>query len=142
MNSQTITDLVAHVTSECSIIDREQRFRDVLDDSYSFDSVGGPFANMSPSSVLEKCDPIAFRCGVNDYMDGQEVEIEGDSYDLDEVEAAKEFFLSDLESEKSDIESKLEEMEDEGVNRFTLDLTRNDLVAIQSKIAEVRAYSF
>jgi len=142
--SQIISDLISHVTSECSTIDREQRFRDMLDDCYSFDKVGGPFAHMSPSSVLEEVDPAAFRCGVNDYMDGQEVEIEGDYYDPEEVEVARESFLSELEDEESEKEQEISDFipEKEETKDSELSELEAELADIQAKIAEVRNYTF
>lgn len=90
--------LLEYIRDNCTAIDREERFRDVLDEIYSFDSVGGPFAHMSPSRVLEEVDPVAFRCGVNDFMDGENtVEIFGDEYDADEAEQARERYADEVE---------------------------------------------
>lgn len=136
------------IISECTPIDREQRFRDMLDDCYSFDSVGGPFAHMTPSRVLEEVDPIAFRCGVNDYMDGEETyEIDGETYDRSEVDEAKEKYLDNLRSELDGAESELADKESEladddqdeliaaEVNRLTADVAR-----ITAEIDECEAY--
>jgi hypothetical protein len=110
---QAVEEMEAHVKSECSQIDREQRFRDMLDECYSFDSVGGPFAYMSPSRVLEEMDPTAFRCGVNDYMDGEDVyEIDGECYDRKEVEEAAEEFIDELRDELSEAEAEIEDDEE------------------------------
>lgn len=53
----------------CSPIDTEELFRDIIDESYTFYEVGGLFRSMVPSRVLEECDPTAFRCGHLDYVD-------------------------------------------------------------------------
>ena len=101
MKRDIVKELKDHVASNCTPVDREQRFRDMLDDCYSLEGVGGPFANMTPSRVLEECDPTAFRCGVNDYEDSEDwVEIGGCYYERSNVEEAREEFISDLESEK------------------------------------------
>lgn len=81
------------VADELQPMDMEAQYREMLDDCYSFDSVGGPFAHMSPSRVLEEVDPVAFRCGFNDWIDaelGETIEeIGGEYYDKREVEDLK-----------------------------------------------------
>ena len=76
---------------ELETIDMNARYRDMIDECYSFASVGGPFEHMTPSRVLEEVDPVAFRCGFNDWTDGETrdrglVEIDGDFYDEDEID--------------------------------------------------------
>jgi hypothetical protein len=111
--AELVRDMLDHVIAECQAIDREQRFRDMLDECYSFDSVGGPFACMSPSGVLEEMDPVAFRCGVNDYMDSEgTVEIDGDDYDSREVDKAAEEYLDELRNELSALEAEIENDDD------------------------------
>lgn len=105
---KTVADLIAFVVSECTAIDREERFDQMLDECYDFSAVGGPFAHMSPSSVLKECDPTAYRCGVNDYADGEGwIEIEGESYESDEVEKAREEFLDELRDEVENLQEVL-----------------------------------
>lgn len=105
---ELIQRLNDHVISECSPVDMEQRFRDMIDECYSFDRVGGPFAGMTPSHVLEKMDPIAFRCGVSDHSDGEDVvDIEGNYYDSRRVEDAREEFVDGLKQALTDAESEL-----------------------------------
>lgn len=108
-----IREMIEHVKQECTAIDREQRFRDALDEIYSFRDVGGPFTYMSPSNVLEEMDPTAFRCGVNDYIDGEDTyEIDGETYDMREVDEAREEFIDDLQSELSDLNAEIEDDEE------------------------------
>lgn len=108
-----VHDMIAHVKRECSIIDREERFRQMFDECYSFDAVGGPFSHMVPSRVLEEMDPTAFRCGVNDYMDGEDTyEIDGETYEMWEVDEAKQEFIEELEAEIEAMESEIEDDED------------------------------
>ena len=80
----------AKVKEELTAIDTEQRYDDMLDECYSFKSVGGIFAHMLPSRVLEEMDPIAYRCGKNDWEDSESQdqweEIDGEYYDRDEVQ--------------------------------------------------------
>lgn len=137
MKTETLQKLLSHVTSECKAIDREARFDEMLDECYSFDSVGGPFAPMSPSSVLKECDPTAYRCGVNDYADGERwVEIDGEYYDKDEVDAAREEIVDEMQMEVRDLEAQLEDGEGK-----QLDLEA-EIAALEAEIAEVERYSF
>lgn len=96
-------------------IDREERFDAMLDECYSFEHVGGPFAHMSPSRVLKECDPTAYRCGVNDWADGEYwTEVDGETYDTKEVQEQIDEIISELESEIEDLETEQEESEKDG----------------------------
>lgn len=82
------------VKAELTPFDVDSAFADMLDELYSFDSVGEPFEGLLPSRVLKECDETAFRCGVNDYADslckdGRIEEIAGDYYDADEVQTIR-----------------------------------------------------
>lgn len=91
------------VREELTAIDVEASFDDMLDECYSFDSVGGPFAWMTPSRVLREMDPTAHRCGVADHADGQGwTEIGGDYYDTNEVDAIKERVDEEMDAEGND----------------------------------------
>lgn len=143
MNTQTATtmktvaDLTAFVVSECTSVDREARFDSMLDDCYSFSEIGGPFAHMSPSSVLKECDPTAYRCGVNDFADSEGwIEIEGENYESDDVEKAREEFLDGLRYEVKEIEDARDD-----ADQLPLDLER-ELEALESSIAELEAHTF
>jgi fructose-specific component phosphotransferase system IIB-like protein len=140
MKTEIIAKLEAHIVAECKQIDREARFDEMLDSCYSFDSVGGPFAHMSPSRVLRECDPIAHRCGVNDYADSESwVEVDGESYDQDEAEKAKESFVEDLESAISDLESEIEEGKADEADTSARERKLHDM---QADLAVVNAHSF
>jgi hypothetical protein len=115
-DSRIAVRLAELVKEELTPIDREQRFRDVLDECYSFKDVGGPFAHMSPSAVLEEMDPIAFRCGVNDYLDDENVdeyEGDGESYEHDELQALRDQAEEEIDAEIADEEAEAEEAEAE-----------------------------
>lgn len=132
MNSETqklvIENLEERIVAECDIVNREEHFDAVLDDCYSFESVGGPFAYMSPSQVLRECDPIAHRCGVNDYADGEEwVEVAGETYQQADCEAVKAELVSELEDE----ESSAADAESETA-----------LAEIRARLAALKAHSF
>lgn len=111
--------MLAHIVSECSVVDTEKRYDEMLDECYSFEKVGGIFACMSPSRVLSECDPTAYRCGMNDWLDCERdsiVEVDSDYYDNDEVNKAREEFIDGLRDELKELETELGE----------LDLSEND----------------
>ena len=94
----------ARVREELTPFDAEKAFDDMLDDCYSFDKVGGPFAYMSPSSVLKEVDPTAYRCGTNDYVDGLigetlTDEIGGEHYDYDEAQTIRDEVETEVDAE-------------------------------------------
>lgn len=134
----TTKTLTARIIAECKPADREARFDAILDESYSFKDVGGPFTYMQPSQVLKEMDPTAYRCGVNDMEDAEEwVEIKGEYYEREDVERVIEDAKTDLECEISDLERELEaetEAEDSDPERVT-DLERQ----IKAKQEELQA---
>ena len=84
-------ELEKRVQNELTAIDMDERYRDMLDDCYSLKSVGGPFTHMSAARVLADQDPTAYRCGFNDWLDGESrdggvIEVGGEWYDADDVE--------------------------------------------------------
>lgn len=141
---EIIKKLLDHVKENCTPVDREKRFSEMLDECYSFKKVGGPFEHMSPARVLQEMDPIAFRCGVNDFGDGEGwIEVEGSDYDQRDVEKAKAEFLEELEAEVSPLELEIEEMEaDEDHNIQKLAILKQDLMELTAEIAAVNAHSF
>lgn len=117
--TDTTTDitalLISHVTGECSAVDIDQRYDDMLDEIYSFEKVGGPFSHMPASRVLKEVDPIAYRCGMYDidWSDEGLVEIDGEYYWSEKAEESKGEFLQSLEDSKAEAESELEDAEAE-----------------------------
>ena len=100
--TKTLEDQIAErVQDELTAVDVEALYDEMLDECYDFASVGGPFAGMSASRVLSEADPVAYRCGLNDYQDslsrdGDYEEIDEELYQAaevqdirDEVEAAE-----------------------------------------------------
>lgn len=127
-----ILALTEHVKSECSVVDMEQRFRDSLDSCYPVVTVGG--LEFAPSRVMEELDPVAFRCGVADSSDHENVyEIGGDHYDTREVDEARDEFVADLQSELDEAQTGLdaennledgEERNEETVANLTAEIAR------------------
>jgi hypothetical protein len=146
MNTTDTPDIIAQLNSriadELTAIDREERFREAMDEAYSFRDVGGPFAHMQPSAVLEECDPTAFRCGVNDYADSENwVEINGDYYEQDDCERIKEEMQDELESSITDKEQEIEEAHEDDEANDVLDL-KAELSDLQADLATLKAHSF
>lgn len=151
---QTIIQrLEAKIAEDYRPIDREERFDQMLDECYDFAKVGGPFAHMSPANVLKECDPTAYRCGVNDFADGENwVEVAGDTYDRDDAEKAQAELVDELEGDIADIEAQIEELEaedaenempEEGETNAAeiLGLTSR-LETMRGTLAELERYSF
>lgn len=143
MQSEIITALIDHIKNECKPIDQEAAYDDVLDECYSFKSVGGIFASMSPSRVLREVDPVAYRCGMNDYFGTSDhYEIDGDVYDNSAVDDAREEFESEMESAISDLEAEIEEAEnDEDFDLSKLAEMKRKLDEKQADLKEVKDYT-
>lgn len=62
----------------------DDQYNDMLDESYSFECVGGIFADMQPSRVLELVDPIAYREGFSEYVDSLYTDLADDHTELDD----------------------------------------------------------
>lgn len=134
MNAKNIIELLEdHIVDNCTAIDREKAFDDMLDECYSFKNVGGPFEHMSPSCVLKECDPTAHRCGVNDYMDSLgTVEVKGNSYEQDEAERSKEEFIDTIDDAISDTWKEIEEEEEQD------DQDIEQLTELKAKLADLK----
>lgn len=140
-----IAKLISHIEAECTAVDREAVFNDMLDECYSFESVGGPFAHMSPSRVLLECDPVAHRCGVNDHFgcDDSYVEVGAETYRKDEVDEAKESFLEDMDTQINALEIEIEGDEsDEDPNVQELAAKRRQLADLQADKQAADDYTF
>ena len=89
--------------------DYTDQFNEMLDESGEVDVAGLEFY---PSQILGKLDPIAYRCGLNDYVDATY-----SAEDTDEYKALEEEIdflndqISDLQDEIDDLENQIEELE-------------------------------
>lgn len=145
MNTTEQTDIIdtlnARITSELTTINREEAFRDMLDSDGEVKVAGLSFY---PSRIIEELDPIAFRCGVNDYADSEPwVEVNGETYDQDECEKIKEEMVSDIESEIEEKEGEIEEAtEHNDEDAEVMNGLREDLSDLQAQLATLQAHSF
>lgn len=89
-----------------------ETYDDMLDECFSFGSVGGVFVYMRPSEVLEKVDNVAYHSGFCDWLDDEirnDViqEIEGEYYRVRDVDAA----IDDWETLREEEEAEKNEEE-------------------------------
>jgi len=97
------TELEKRAKEELKPIDLEELYREVLDECEPVVKVAG--LSFCASRIIEELDPIAFRCGVNDYADsliGETIsdEIDGEHYNLDEVNDIRDEIESELDEEE------------------------------------------
>lgn len=92
----------------------EDSYKEALDGNYEMPN------GWAYSDVLEQMDPIMYRCGLNDYVDGFDKEEQDDYKEL--LEEYEEFDnindqlndeIFDLEQEIEDLESELQDSENE-----------------------------
>lgn len=102
---------------ECDPDDLADQFDECLDEAGSIEVAGGSFY---PSQILKECDPIAYRCGLNDFADSYFDKEETEEYQAlqSEIDAIQEEIdqlesdIEDLENEIEDLQSQIEEMEE------------------------------
>lgn len=90
--------------------DFSDQFDECLDEAGSIAVAGCTFY---PSQILKACDPVAYRCGLNDFADSYFDKEETDEYrslqeEIDQLESD----IEDLESEIEDLQSQVEELEE------------------------------
>lgn len=132
--------LLAQITDNLTPLDTEELYAGMLDDCYGECEIAG--MKFTTSRALKELDPTAFRCGENDYIDSLSlIEICGDYYEQDAVEAERDSIVDDLESEISDLEWEIEERDSiEDAKEIS---ERNAKIAtINAEIKEIKEYSF
>ena len=84
--------------------DYAERYEEMLDDCH------GDFLGMNASYILKKMDPVAYRCGLLDYLDG----LDQDEEKMDNDECLELFNqLEEIESEIEELEEELAELDNE-----------------------------
>ena len=105
-------------TCRCEIADKRQEIKDfepdedaatdafeeMLDDCYEPFRIGQ--MEYRPSYVLKQVDPVAYHCGLTDYIDGIELRDWAEYRELEDE-------LETLEEELETLEEELEDLEDE-----------------------------
>lgn len=92
------------IIAELEPVDLEQLYRDMLDECEPEVKVAG--LSFCASRIVEELDPVAFRCGVNDYADSLvndsiTEEINGNHYDYTEAES----IVEEVEAEEEELEN-------------------------------------
>lgn len=106
------TKLKEKIIENLQRINIDEQYDDTLDECFSFKCVGGIFAHMLPSRVLQECDPVAYRCGFSDYIESQDlVEINGDYYDRTDCEEQRDKLFDEMDAQKDELAEKRETME-------------------------------
>ena len=88
------------ITQNCSAVDGEEMFEEMLDQCYSELSIG--CCTFSPSDIMRQLDPTAFRIGVSENLDSL-------AEDCQLYEANGSYYQT------SDIEEMLDEIESNGL---------------------------
>ncbi len=145
--TKAIDELMERIREELSPVDADKSYDDFLDEIYSFESLGGIFACMLPSNVLQKCDPIAYRCGFTDWLDGEDLIDVGirdcEYYLLRDMEQVRDDLVSELESELSDLEDELGDIDpSETENIEECDSLENEIAELEEKIKELKDHVF
>ena len=93
---------------ECDPDDLADQFDECLDEAGGVKVAGCTFY---PSQILKECDPVAYRCGLNDFADSYFNKEETEEYQAlqSEIDAIQEE-IDQLESDIEDLEN--EESED------------------------------
>lgn len=82
-------DARVHVLAECTVYsdsELEALYDDCLDECYDAVVIGD--LTYMPSHVLRLVDPVAYRCGLSDWADGDFIELGSDMYQSEDVERA------------------------------------------------------
>lgn len=140
-----IDRLIAHIELECSPVDREEAYERMLRDCYP-ETVNICGMDMDAVHVLKEMDSCAYDQGVNDYADGQPwVEVNCETYEQEKVDEAREEFVCELETEKSELEEEFRNVDDwlepEQREAEEQEITAK-ITALDSQIDEVNAHSF
>ena len=84
--------------------DYAERYEEMLDDCH------GDFLGMNASYILKEMDPVAYRCGLLDYLDS----LDQDEEKMDNDECLELFNqLEEIESEIEELEEELAELDNE-----------------------------
>ena len=118
-------------------------YDEMLDECYDMSEVGGPFSHLLASRVLEQCDPIAYRCGFNDWLDGENFfEVDDEYYHSTDLERVKDELISNLEDEISNLEEQVEDMPQSDLDAGVDIVCRELIDGINEDIVKLRKYSF
>jgi len=89
LNKELIARLEAHIASECSAVDLDERYDQMLESCYP-ETVNVCGMEMDALHVYKTMGPTAYNCGRNDWLDGEcgetlTQEINGKHYPMPEL---------------------------------------------------------
>jgi hypothetical protein len=89
----------AIIKDRCKPVDVRSRFVEMLDDSWAENDFLRTF-HLTPSTVIEECDPTMFQQELLNFTDSCDdlIEIDEEYYDREDVEAVKADLINDIES--------------------------------------------
>ena len=86
-------ELIEILMDDYAVVDVDEEFEQYINDTYSFEYMGGPFEYMIPSCVLKEMSPGDYDAYQADWLDGQDyVEYEGYHWKKSDYEEALEIF--------------------------------------------------
>lgn len=130
-----IDAMIAHIESECSAVDTDKLYDDILDECSSCCDMCKQYG---ASRILKELDPTAYRCGKNDYIDGCDItEVNGTEYHDRDLDKAKDEFIDGLRDELSDLEKERDDIEEESEGAESSEL-RDINSKIEEKEAEIK----
>lgn len=138
MNAKLLNQITANLTP----LDTEELYADMLDEVYPDCEIAG--MTFQTSRALRELDPTAYRCGEVDYIDSLKlVEISGDYYEQDAVEAEREGLIADLESAIEAVEEDLaSEEECEEPDSEEISSLKLRIVELQEELEEIKEFVF
>jgi len=137
--TETVIDrLNAHIASECTVVDTDRMYDDMLDECSTCCDMCKQYG---AARILKEIDPTAYRCGKNDYIDGCDItEVCGEEYHDDELDKAKEEFLDALRDELTELESERDDIDPDAA--ADVSAIESKIVEKQSEIDECERHSF
>jgi len=111
---KTISELKNKIREDYTEVDTEAQYDDMLDECYPFDK-NSIFSHLKPSKVLKEMSPTDYRCGYADYLNSLSLVevVSGEYYAEEDVQAAKDEVVYELEQKKEELEEELEGAERE-----------------------------
>lgn len=105
MSPEEIAQHLEQHASPLSDHELNERWEACLDECHSPYRIGQ--ITYYPSQILRKCDPVAYRCGMNDWLDSDDsmIEIAGQWYALESVNEC----LESLESDRPELSDVIQD---------------------------------
>jgi len=141
--------LLNQITDNLTPLETEDMYRTMLEDCYGEIEVAG--LTFSAARVVEELDPTAFHCGMVDYIDSLSlIEINGDYYEQDAVEAERDSVITDLEMEVDELKEEIDEINDDILDEtYTqeegdafIGLVQEKIDLLVSEIQKIKDYCF